>query len=318
VVVRQALFHLSQERHLRSLVTNNDIARSMALRFVAGETLADAVAAVRAINERGMTATLDHLGENVTNPSEALEAADACCRSLDAIQAAGVQCNLSVKLTQLGLDIGRECALENLVRVLDHAKQSDTFVRIDMEGSDYVDRTLGVFEEVREQFANVGTVIQSYLYRSERDVRRLTEIGARIRLVKGAYLEPETVAYPRKVDVDASYVRLMRMLLDAGHYPAIATHDPAMIDATRRYAAAQNIDSSAFEFQMLYGIRRDLQDTLVASGYRMRIYVPYGTQWYPYFMRRLAERPANVMFVLGNIAREASRGRGGQTPGKPL
>lgn len=311
MVVRQALFHLSQERHLRSLVTNNDIARSIALRFVAGETLADAVAAVRAINERGMTATLDHLGENVTNPSEALEAADACCRSLDAIKTAGVQCNLSVKLTQLGLDIGHECATENLARVLGHAKQSDTFVRIDMEGSDYVDRTLAVFEEVRERFDNVGTVIQSYLYRSERDVRRLTEIGARIRLVKGAYLEPETVAYPRKVDVDASYVRLMRMLLDAGHYPAIATHDPAMIDATRRYAAARNIDSSDFEFQMLYGIRRDLQETLVASGYRMRIYVPYGTQWYPYFMRRLAERPANVMFVLGNIAREASRGRGG-------
>jgi proline dehydrogenase len=311
VVVRQALFHLSQERHLRSLVTSNDLARSMALRFVAGETLDGAIEAVRAINSRGMTATLDHLGENVSNPSEAQEAADACCHSLDAIQATGVQCGLSVKLTQLGLDIGHECALENLARVLERARQSDTFVRIDMEGSEYVDRTLKVFDQVRERFTNVGTVIQSCLYRSERDVRRLVESGARIRLVKGAYLEPETVAYPRKVDVDANYVRLMRILLDAGHYPAIATHDPAMIDATRRYAAARRIDPSAFEFQMLYGIRRDLQETLLASGYRMRIYVPYGTQWYPYFMRRLAERPANVMFVLGNIAREASRGRGG-------
>jgi proline dehydrogenase len=283
----------------------------MALRFVAGETLEGAIEAVRSINGRGMTATLDHLGENISNPAEAQEAADACCRSLDAIHEGGLQCSLSVKLTQLGLDIGRECAAENLVRVLEHAQQSNTFVRIDMEGSEYVDRTLSLFGEVRERFDNVGTVIQSYLYRSERDVRRLVESGASIRLVKGAYLEPETVAYPRKVDVDANYVRLMRVLLDAGHYPAIATHDPAMIDATRRYAAAQDIDSSAFEFQMLYGIRRDLQEVLVASGYRMRIYVPYGTQWYPYFMRRLAERPANVMFVLGNIAREASRGRGG-------
>lgn len=309
MVVRQALFHLSQERHLRSLATGNRLARAMALRFVAGETLDDAMAAVRRISRSGMTATLDHLGENVASERDAAAAASAGAAILRRIEAEHLPCNLSLKLTQLGLDLGTECAEENLERILTVASEIGIFVRIDMEGSPYVERTLAIFERTYRQYGNVGAVIQSYLYRSDADIQRLVAMGARVRLVKGAYLEPATVAYPRKVDVDAAYVRQMRVLLQHGTYPAIATHDPAMIDATRRFAAEQGIGSERFEFQMLYGVRRDLQEKLVRDGYRVRIYVPYGTQWYPYFMRRLAERPANVMFVLGNLTREATSSR---------
>jgi proline dehydrogenase len=305
-VLRGALFRLSQEPHLRDFATHNGLARKMALRFVAGEELSDAVAAVREINARGMTATLDHLGENVTSRAEAAEATEACCRIMRIVADTGIECNASLKLTQLGLDLGADVALTNLENVVGLAAELDNFVRIDMESSEYVDRTLDIFFQVFSRYRNVGVVIQANLYRSRQDLERLIDAGARVRLVKGAYLEPASVAFQRKSDVDASFVHLMERLLDAATYPAIATHDPRMIDATRRFARTHDIDRSQFEFQMLYGIRRDLQTRLAAEGYRLRVYVPYGTHWYPYLMRRMAERPANLMFVLGNLAREAT------------
>jgi proline dehydrogenase len=275
------------------------------MRFVAGETLDAAIAAVRIINDAGRSATLDHLGENVATEAEAAEATRACCDALREMRAPGLSCTMSVKLTQFGLDLSEVMARENLRRVLEVAADAGTFIRVDMEGSAYTDRTIEAVLDAHRTFPNVGTVIQSCLYRSVGDVERLSTEGVRVRLVKGAYLEPPAIAYPRKRDVDDNYVRLTRLLLDADHDPAIATHDPAMIDAARRYAMERGIDRSRFEFQTLYGIRRDLQEGLTRDGYRVRVYVPYGTQWYPYFMRRLAERPANVMFVLGSLTREA-------------
>jgi proline dehydrogenase len=256
-----------------------------------------------------MTATLDHLGENVTTREESLQATADAIEIMGAVQEAGVRCNASVKLTQLGLDVDESLAFDNIRRVVEAAAHHENFVRIDMESSEYVDRTLEVFYRLFEQCRNVGVVIQAYLYRSAFDLERLIEAGARVRLVKGAYLEPASVAFQRKEDVDANFVRLSEVLLERGRYPAIATHDTHMIDAARSYAARHGIEPARFEFQMLYGIRRDLQTQLVRDGYTMRIYVPYGTHWYPYLMRRMAERPANVMFVLGNIAREARAGR---------
>lgn len=306
-MLRQMLIRLSQEPRLRDLTVHNGMMRSMARRFVAGETLPEAIDVVRQINRRGMTVTLDHLGENVSTEAEAASAADDYCRMLEAIAEAGVDSNVSLKLTHMGLDLGENVAYQNTLRVVEAA--APNFVRIDMESSEYVERTLQVFLRLFESHKNVGVVIQSALYRSEADADRLIEIGARVRLVKGAYLEPATVAYQDKADVDAAYVRIMEALLVRGNYPAIATHDPHMIEATRRYALDHGIDRSRYEFQMLYGIRRDLQTRLVAEGYNMRIYVPYGTQWYPYLMRRMAERPANLMFVVGNIARESIPGR---------
>jgi proline dehydrogenase len=296
---------MSQDERLRNLAMHNGLAHSFALRFVAGERLEQATNCVRELNARGMTATLDHLGENVTSKQEATQAANAYLRMLEEIDRAGIRCNVSLKLTQMGLDLGEEFALQNVRPVVELAARRDSFVRIDMESSDYVDRTLELFFRLFEEFKSVGAVIQAYLYRSESDLERLIEAGARVRLVKGAYLEPPEVAFQRKSQVDANFVRLMEFLLSRGTYPAIATHDVRMIEATRRYARERGVGAGRFEFQMLYGIRRDLQSRLVRDGYNMRIYVPYGTQWYPYLMRRMAERPANVMFVLGNIVREA-------------
>lgn len=303
-VLRQALFRLSQERHLRDLATQNGLGQRMARRFVAGETLEDGIAAVREINRRGMSASLDHLGENVSTRDEALQATDTYIALLRRIAEAEVHCNISIKLTQLGLDLDEGLAFDNACRVVDQAAGCDNFVRIDMEGSAYVARTLEIFYRLFERCKNVGVVIQAYLYRSERDLEQLIDVGARVRLVKGAYLEPPAIAMQRKEDVDANFVRLAEMLLARGTYPAMATHDERMIAAVRRYAGASGIDSSRFEFQMLFGVRRDLQHNLVRDGYNMRVYVPYGTSWYPYLMRRMAERPANVMFVLGSLARE--------------
>ncbi len=305
MVLREALIRLSQQEQLRNLAMHNGLAHSFALRFVAGETLDQAMSCVREINNQGMTATLDHLGENVTSKEEATEAANAYRRILQEIDRVGVRCNASLKLTHMGLDLGEEFAFENTRRVVDEAAQLDSFIRMDMESSDYVDRTLELFYRLFEQYKNVGVVIQSTLYRSASDLEQLIEAGARVRLVKGAYLEPPSVAFQQKSEADANFVRLAEMLLDRGNYPAIASHDVKMIDAAKQYARAHGIDSSRFEFQMLFGIRRDLQAQLVREGYKMRIYVPFGTQWYPYLMRRMAERPANLMFVLGNIAREA-------------
>jgi proline dehydrogenase len=306
-MLREMLIRLSQEPRLRDMTVHNGMMRSMARRFVAGETLAEAIDVVRQINARGMTVTLDHLGENVSTEAEAASAADDYCRMLEAIAEAGVDSNVSLKLTHMGLDLGENVAYRNTQRVVEAALPN--FVRIDMESSGYVDRTLQLFHRLFETHKNVGVVIQSALYRSEADAEGLIEIGARVRLVKGAYLEPPSVAYQDKADVDAAYVRIMEALLLRGNYPAIATHDPRMIEATKRYALDHGIDRARYEFQMLYGIRRDLQTRLVGQGYNMRIYVPYGTQWYPYLMRRMAERPANLMFVVGNIARESIPGR---------
>lgn len=314
-MLREVLIRLSQQPQLHSIAMHNGLARSFALRFVAGETLDQAIAAIGEINARGMTATLDHLGENVSTREEANEAAEAYRRILQEIARSGVNCNASLKLTHMGLDLSEELAFENVRRVVDQAAEFENFIRIDMESSDYVDRTLNVFYRLFAQYKNVGTVIQSYLYRSEADLEQLIEAGARVRLVKGAYLEPPQVAFQQKAEVDASFVHLMQMLLLRGNYPAIASHDPKMVDATKRFARDQGIEPSRYEFQMLYGIRRDLQTELEREGYNVRIYVPYGTHWYPYLMRRMAERPANLMFVLGNITREAVANRRRQPSG---
>jgi proline dehydrogenase len=289
------------------MTVQNGMMRSMARRFVAGEELHEAIEAVSQLNRRGMTATIDHLGENVNTHAEAAGAAEDYCRILRAIAEAGVDSNVSLKLTHMGLDLGEDVAYENTRRVAEAA--GENFVRIDMESSEYVDRTLTVFRRLWEDRKNVGVVIQSALYRSEADVEGLIDLGARVRLVKGAYLEPASVAYQDKADVDAAYIRLMEELLLRGNHPAMATHDPKMIEATQRYALDRGIDRSRYEFQMLYGIRRDLQTQLTRQGFNMRVYVPYGTEWYPYLMRRMAERPANLMFVVSNIAREGIPGR---------
>ena len=276
---------------------------SFARRFIAGETIDEAIAAARTVEARGLLQTLDYLGESVTS----LAAADAATRDylriIDAIVASGIGRNLSLKLTQLGLDVDRASAIDNLRKIFDRAE--GFFVRIDMESSAYTDTTLDIFETLwNHGYRNMGVVLQSELHRSEQDARRIISLGARVRLVKGAYREPKSVAYQKKADVDAAYVRMLKLLLSEGHYPAIATHDPAMIGIARDYAAQHRIGPDRFEFQMLYGIRRDLQQALVTDGYRVRVYIPFGREWFPYFMRRLGERPANVGFVLRSVVSE--------------
>jgi len=278
---------------------------SFARRFVAGETVQEAIAAAKEIERQGLTVTLDLLGESVSSSAAASEATASYVSMIGEIKGAGISRNISLKLTQLGLDIDRATAIDNLRRVLDAADQANTFVRIDMENSPYTAQTLDTFETVWNLgYRNAGVVIQSYLRRSESDVRRVIKLGARIRLVKGAYREPRDIAYQQKSEVDSAYLELMKLLLREGTFPAIATHDPAMIAATRAYAAERNVSAEKFEFQMLYGIRRDLQTSLEAEGYGMRIYVPFGREWFPYFMRRLGERPANVGFVVKGVLAE--------------
>ena len=277
---------------------------SFARRFIAGETVTEAIEAARAIEAAGMQVTLDYLGESVAGIDEAAAATREYLAVVDAITASGIGRNISLKLTQLGIDVDRATTVDNLRRILDRAAAHEFFVRIDMESSDYTERTLEIFETLWHQgYRNAGTVIQSCLRRSEADVRRLNALGARVRLVKGAYKEPADVAYQAKPDVDATFLELTRLLLDEGTYPAIATHDPAMIDAARAHARARGYASNRFEFQMLYGIRRDLQTELTAAGYPFRVYVPFGREWFPYFMRRLGERPANVLFVAKSLMR---------------
>ena len=280
---------------------------SFARRFIAGETIEEAVEAARAVERAGLTQTLDYLGESVSTTAAADTATADYLRIIDTIVAAGIGRNISLKLTQLGLDLDRRRAVDNLRRILDHAP--GFFVRIDMENSPYTEVTLEIFEGLwRQGYRNIGVVLQADLYRTDKDVDRVNDLGARIRLVKGAYTEPRSVAYPRKIDVDLAYARLLKRLLVEGHYPAIATHDPAMIDRARRFAAEQSIGKDRFEFQMLYGIRRDLQNALIAEGYRVRVYIPFGQQWFPYFMRRLGERPANVAFVLRGVVQDRGAG----------
>ena len=276
-----------------------------ARRFIAGETVEEAIAAGRAIQSSGLGITLDYLGESVASAAEADAATRAYVGIVQQIAASGVERNISLKLTQLGLTIDRATCVDNFRRILDAAQAHEFFVRIDMENSPFTAVTLDVFETVWQQgYRNAGVVLQSCLPRSEQDAARMNQLGARVRLVKGAYKEPKDVAYQSKTDVDAAYVRIMRLLLRDGTYPAIATHDPAMLEATRAFAREQRIAPDRFEFQMLYGIRRDLQTALHDAGYRVRVYVPFGREWFPYFMRRLGERPANVGFVIRGILRD--------------
>ena len=305
-MIRNALLYLSSQPRVFNFVRHNRMAKGFASRFVAGETLDTAIEAVRQLNARGITATLDLLGESVRNEAEARESARAYIEMLDRIREKKLDANVSLKLTAMGLDISEDLCVANLQDILDRAREHASFVRLDMESSDYTQKTLDLFYErlYPSYRANVGIVLQSYLYRTSADVEEANKASARVRLCKGAYKEPATVAYPDKKDVDDSYIRCMRSLLTDGHYPGIATHDEAIVRETKRFARDNDISTDQFEFQMLYGVRRDLQEKLVREGYRMRVYVPFGTQWYPYLMRRLAERPANVAFITGNIVRE--------------
>ena len=302
-MIRATLLKLSQSKAFAHWVTSNATTRRMARRFVAGETLDEAIAAARACNNAGMLVSLDYLGENVSTTSEAQHSRDAYLQIFERIAHEQLHANVSCKLTQLGLDLSSEFCEGLLLSVAERAAGYDNFLRVDMEGSTYTQRTIELVKRVRSATPAVGTVIQSYLYRSEGDINDLLSYGCRIRLCKGAYKEPEDVAYPLKRDVDANYIRLMRMLLPSGFYHGIATHDPRMIAETIRCAAENRISKDDFEFQMLYGVRTDLQRRLVLDGYRLRIYIPYGTDWFPYFMRRLAERPANLAFLMRNFLR---------------
>jgi proline dehydrogenase len=306
-MLRSGLLWLSQRQSIFNFVRRNRLARRFASRFVAGETIETALAAARELRDRGIAVSLDLLGESVHQRTEAEAAATQYVEILRAMRDAGLEINASLKLTQMGFDIDADLCEQNVRRVLDLARESGAFVRLDMESSAYTQRTLDFFEQrlVREYGRYTGVVIQASLRRSAEDIPHLIGLDARVRLCKGAYLEPPDVAFPDKRDVDAQYVRLMEQLLREARYPAIATHDEAIINHARQFVAAQGIAPDRFEFQMLYGVRRDLQEALVRDGFRMRVYVPFGTQWYPYLMRRLAERPANIAFILGNVMKEA-------------
>jgi proline dehydrogenase len=304
----KAFFYaLSRSTVLKRLASKYGMATpdSFARRFIAGETVEEAIHDARILQSRGLQLTLDYLGESVRTTDEAMAATREYVRLIDVIVASGIERNVSLKLTQLGVDVDRATCVDNLRRILEPASRHGFFVRIDMEDSRYTDVTMEVFETLwQQEYRNIGLALQSALHRTETDARRMIELGARVRLVKGAYKEPPAVAYQQKAEVDEAFRRIMRLLLDRGTYPAIATHDQAIIADTRAHASERNIGRDRFEFQMLYGIRRDLQSELVAAGHRMRIYLPFGKQWFPYFMRRLGERPANVGFVLRALLRE--------------
>ena len=307
-MLRTLLLEFAKSSRLRRWITANGTTRRWAQRFVPGETLDLAIEAARRCNQAGMSVSLDHLGENVGSREDAERARQAYADALDRIASENLDANVSLKLTHLGLDLGDEFCAEQLSIVTDRAAIQRNFVRVDMEGSDYTDRTLQIVRQARANTDAVGTVIQAYLYRSEKDIQDLLRIACRIRLVKGAYKEPREIAFPRKKDVDANFVKLMQLLLPSGVYHAIATHDPKMIEATTRFATERGIAKDKFEFQMLYGIRTDLQARLVREGYRVRVYIPFGQDWFPYFMRRLAERPANLLFFARNLFQGNSTG----------
>jgi len=317
---RAFMIYLSKAAWVRKLVTGWSFAWRAASRFVAGEKLEDGIAAVKKLNEKGINATLDHLGEHTTNPEEARRATQDIFKILDAIEKMGVRSNVSLKLTQIGIDVDEAMCAENLRCILERAREVGAYVRVDMEDSPWVDKTLAMYHKMRYEYSldNLGVVIQAYLYRSEQDILNLREQCTGVRLCKGAYKEHADVAYPKKQDVDASFDRLARLLIDGakehgcpevspdGKVPppvALATHDEKRIVAAKAYAQAIGLPKPALEFQMLYGIRRDLQESLSAEGYPVRIYVPYGSEWYPYYVRRLAERPANVWFFISNFFR---------------
>lgn len=307
-MLRSFFLYLSQAAWAKNVIMKIGPARRSAHRFVAGDTLAEAIEVVRRLNASGLEVTLDHLGESVTDEAGARQATQAYFEMIDAIAANGVRATLSLKLTQLGLNIHESLCVENLRCILERAQATTNHVTIDMESSDYTDATLKVYRALRQEFANVGIVIQAYLYRSEADMKALAQEGAFVRLCKGAYKEPPDRAFPDKADVDANYVRLTQLFLTpearaAGAYLGIATHDEKMINAAKSYISDHDVPYDTFEFQMLYGIRPRLQEQLRDDGFKMRIYAGYGTEWYPFYMRRLAERPANVWFILSNLFR---------------
>ena len=303
MITRSALIYLSRQEGLKEFAARFGLFKKLTTRFIAGESIDQAVSAIRELNARGCSASFDHLNESVSSVAETEAEVREYLDVLGRIDESGIDSNVSIKLTQFGLEIDPELAYRNARRVVEDAARGGNFVRIDMEGSNVTQATIDVFKRLRAEFGmnDVGIVLQSYLYRTMDDARDLVKIPARIRICKGAYNEPPEVAYPDKKDVDNNYVRVMQLLLSSGIYHGIATHDPKMIDATIDFAQREGIGKDAFEFQMLYGIRRDLQEQLARDGYRMRVYVPYGKHWYPYFMRRLAERPANIWFVLKNL-----------------
>jgi len=303
-MLRAFFIALSENKTLRRFAEQNTLGRRMSSRFVAGMTVEDCLRATATVNADGMSVSVDNLGENVTNPEEARDSEQLYHEMLDALAARGLNANVSLKLTHMGLDVDPQLAFGITTGLVRKAAAIDNFVRVDMEGSPYTQRTLDFVHQLHREPGNaghVGAVIQAYMRRSEKDVADLIAAGIRIRLCKGAYKEPPEIAFQAKSEVDANYVKLMKILLKSGIYHGIATHDEKMIAATKDFARQENIPTSAYEFQMLYGVRRDLQRQLVKDGYRMRVYIPFGSEWYPYFMRRLAERPANAMFVLKNL-----------------
>lgn len=305
-MLRSALIALSASKSLRSFAEKSWAGRRASRRFVAGIEIDDALIATRAMNQLGLSVSVDNLGENVTNAEEARHSAQLYHQMLDQMSAQGLDANVSLKLTHMGLDVDENAAYEITSSLVEHAARIGNFVRVDMEGSAYTQRTLDFVHRLhgRSNFAgHVGAVIQSYLHRSEKDVEQLLAQRIRVRLCKGAYQEPPEIAFAKKQDVDANYASLMKLLLKTGVYHGIATHDENMVRATIEFARAEQIPASAFEFQMLYGVRRDLQQKLVKEGWRCRVYIPFGTEWYPYLMRRLAERPANAIFILKNLFR---------------
>jgi len=305
-VLRATFIALSASKSLRSFAEKTALGQRLSSRFAAGLTTEDALRAARAMNQLGLSVSVDNLGENVTNAEEARHSAQLYHQMLDQMSEQELNANVSVKLTHMGLDVDEQMAYEITRDLVQHAARINNFVRADMEGSAYTQRTLDFVRRLHREpeYANhVGAVIQSYLHRSEKDVEQLVSERIRIRLCKGAYKEPPQVAFEKKADVDANYVKLMQILLKSGIYHGIATHDEKMIRATIDFARRENIPATAFEFQMLYGVRRDLQQKLVKDGWRCRVYIPFGTEWYPYLMRRLAERPANALFILKNLFR---------------
>jgi proline dehydrogenase len=301
--MRTFFLFLSRQKQLRKWMETSRWARRLSARFVAGDNLPDALATCQRINAEGIAVTLDHLGENVTSLEEAAASRDAYLLALNEIDKLKIDGNVSLKLTQFGMDLSLDECRANVEALVRQAAALGTFVRIDMESSEYTDRTLDLVVNLHDRYKTTGTVIQAYLYRSRKDVEMLCARGIRVRLCKGAYLELPAVAFKSKADVDRNFVELMNLLLETGVYPAIATHDEKIVEQTKRFVESRKIARDSFEFQMLYGIRRDIQKRLVNEGYRLRLYVPYGQAWYPYFMRRLAERPANVFFLARNLLR---------------
>ena len=310
-MLRRTLLYLSSQPAVFRFVRNNRMAKGFASRFVAGETVEAALDAAARLNAQGITATLDLLGESVSNDAEARAAAREYVRMLDRIAERRIDSNVSLKLTQMGLDISEDLCVANVQEILERARAHGNFVRIDMESSAYTDRTLRLFYDrfYPNYASHVGIVLQSALRRTYGDAGNACAARARVRLCKGAYREPDAVAYQEKKDVDESFVRALHLLVEQGNYPGLATHDERMIEEARRFTREKGIAADRYEFQMLYGVRRDLQERLVRDGYRMRVYIPFGTQWYPYLMRRLAERPANVAFIAGSVMKEMASGK---------